>query len=126
MLEPAYQALKFLEENKLDETWVFVDPEKLITWENHVITRAWNNALKKLSLTRRVPYQTRHTFATLMLNAGLPLQWIKDQMGHTNYQMLETRYAKWQFDPEIVEWLDKKTRGGHNGPRFESYFYKKQ
>ena len=126
MLEPTYQALKRLEKNKLDEKWVFINPATLKPWANGEISEVWNDALEEEKLEPRVPYQTRHTFATLMLNAGIPLQWIKEQMGHTNYQMLERRYAKWQHDPNIVNWLEKKTRGGHNGVRFDSYFYRNQ
>ncbi|WP_316867790.1 site-specific integrase [Ralstonia mannitolilytica] len=32
----------------------------------------------------RKPYQTRHTYASMMLSAGEYLMWVARQMGHAN------------------------------------------
>ena len=39
-------------------------------------------------------YQTRHTFATLMLSSGENPNWVAQMMGHTSTEMLFKRYAK--------------------------------
>ena len=44
--------------------------------------RVWYPTLERLGIATRTPYQTRHTFATLMLAAGENPEWIARQMGH--------------------------------------------
>lgn len=41
-------------------------------------------ALKALVLKERKLYQTRYTFAVMMLKAGDELAWIRDMLGHTD------------------------------------------
>lgn len=43
---------------------------------------------------RRPPYQLRHTYATLALAAGCTLEWISEQMGHTDIRTTRTHYAR--------------------------------
>ena len=47
------------------------------------------------SVRYRGPSQLRHTFVSQMLTAGLPLQWIASQLGHTSIKMVERIYGKW-------------------------------
>jgi len=51
--------------------------------------------LKALGMRQRVPYNTRHTFATINLMAGVNPNYIASQLGHTTTAMLFQRYAKW-------------------------------
>jgi len=37
----------------------------------------------------------RHTFASRLLTAGGPKEWIKEQMGHTTTKMIDKHYGKW-------------------------------
>jgi integrase len=55
----------------------------------------WSRSLRRLGLRYREPYQTRHTFATLALMAGVNPSWVARQMGHVNPQMLFKVYARW-------------------------------
>lgn len=55
----------------------------------------YHPTLKALKIKDRDPYQTRHTFATMMVMAGANPMWVAQQMGHKNMQMLLTVYAKW-------------------------------
>jgi integrase len=43
----------------------------------------------------RNPYQTRHTFASVLLAAGYPPLWVAKQMGHANTDMLVRHYGRW-------------------------------
>ena len=45
-------------------------------------------------LRERNLYQTRHTFASLMLQAGEDPAWIARMMGHTTTKMLFERYGR--------------------------------
>ena len=55
----------------------------------------WYPAMKRAKLPRRNPYQTRHTFASWMLSAGVDPFWVSTQMGHKSLQMTLKRYAQW-------------------------------
>jgi integrase len=52
----------------------------------------WKPALKKAGLEPRPLYQTRHTFATLMLDAGEHPGWVQKMMGHETMQMIYEKY----------------------------------
>ncbi len=52
----------------------------------------WKPGLKKAGLTPRSLYQTRHTFATLMLDAGEHPGWVQKMMGHETMQMIYEKY----------------------------------
>jgi integrase len=60
----------------------------------------WYPGLRRAGLRRRTMYQTRHTYATLMLATGENPEWIAKQLGHTSIQMLFQRYAK--FVPNVT------------------------
>nr|WP_236906053.1 site-specific integrase [Collimonas pratensis] len=55
----------------------------------------WKPSLKKLGIRARRAYQTRHTYATTALMAGVNPAYIARQLGHANAKMLFTVYAKW-------------------------------
>jgi integrase len=56
--------------------------------------KAWGGAIKALGLRYRVPYNTRHTCATIMLMAGANPAWCAKQLGHS-VEMFFRVYSKW-------------------------------
>jgi len=61
----------------------------------NVTKRIWYPLLRRLNISKRVPYQTRHTAATLWLASGENPEWISRQLGHANSQMLFKVYARY-------------------------------
>lgn len=57
--------------------------------------RVWKPTLRRAGLRARTMYQTRHTFATLMLAVGESPAWIAAQMGHTSAEMIFKHYTKY-------------------------------
>jgi integrase len=57
--------------------------------------RVWIKVLEKAGVRYRNPYQTRHTFASMMLMAGEPEMWVASQMGHADWSMVRKVYGKW-------------------------------
>ena len=55
--------------------------------------RIWYPTLARAILRQRALYQTRHTFASLMLQTGDDPAWITRMMRHTTTKMLYERYA---------------------------------
>ena len=66
----------------------------------NISKRVWYPLLRLLGLKKRVPYQTRHTYATLMLASGEAPEWIARQMGHTTTEMLFRVYSR--FIPNLT------------------------
>src|SRR5437899_591651 len=62
--------------------------------------RVWKPALRRAGLRYRTMYQTRHTFATLMLSAGEDIGWVAKQLGHTSVEMVIRRYHR--FIPNLT------------------------
>lgn len=62
--------------------------------------RIWYPLLRHLGLELRVPYQMRHTAATLMLAAGENPEWVATVLGHSTTEMLFRVYSR--FVPNIT------------------------
>lgn len=60
--------------------------------------RVWIPALKEAGVRYRNPYQTRHTYASMLLSASENPAWISKQMGHTNMTMFLQRYGRYMPD----------------------------
>lgn len=76
---------------------VFLNPNTNLPWNDQRAQSKnyWHPTLEALKLSPRDPYQTRHTFATLMLMNGANPMWVSKQMGHVNMKMLLEVYARW-------------------------------
>ena len=79
-------------------------------FQNPLTGRPWNDtedqtaylhaALRALGIRKRDAYNTRHTFATRLLMAGVKPAWIARQLGHKNLKMLLEHYARWLEDAD--------------------------
>lgn len=57
-------------------------------------------ATKKAGVRYRRPYQTRHTYASMLLSAGESPMWVAKQMGHSDWGMIRRIYGRWIADAE--------------------------
>lgn len=102
LLPPALEALQaqkvytFLADKR-----IFHNPRTQQPWETHAQIRktCWKYILKKAGVRYRNPYQTRHTYASMMLSAGENMLWLAKQMGHRDTEMVIKTYGKWIPDP---------------------------
>ena len=44
----------------------------------------WKPALRRAKVKYRRPYQTRHTYASMVLKADESIAWLSDQLGHSS------------------------------------------
>jgi len=96
MSEPVYQAmLRQFEKTGKCSAYVFCNREGQPLDNKNVTNRVWYPLLRHLGLTKRRPYQTRHTAATLWLGAGENPEWIARQLGHTTTEMLFRVYSRY-------------------------------
>jgi len=70
--------------------------------------------MRKAGIRYRNPYQTRHTFASMMLTAGESPIWLAKQMGHADTAMIFRNYGKW---------ID--TKDSDSGSKAVAMFHKK-
>lgn len=90
---------------------------------NSLSDRYWHALCKKCDLPKRDFYNTRHTFATLMVSHGEDILWVANMLGHTDTTMVIKRYAKYRKDDRIKraafldvpasETLSKKVSGDY-------------
>jgi integrase len=98
LLLPALDALKAQKAHTfLKGAEVFQRPRTTDRWTGDKAIREsmWSPALKRAGVRYRKPYQTRHTYASLMLMAGENPLWVAKQMGHTDAALTLKRYARW-------------------------------
>jgi integrase len=99
MLAPARAAL--LEQKALTfmaelDGPVFVNPTTRQRYTGSPqIWKVWQTALKHAGVRYRRPYQTRHTYASMMLSAGEHPMWVAKQMGHADWTMIARVYGRW-------------------------------
>lgn len=78
------------------EGFVFIDPRTGGPWSRVDFFRRyyWLPTLQFLRIRYRKPYNTRHTYATMMLMAGMKPAFCAKQLGHDIKVFLET-YSTW-------------------------------
>lgn len=76
--------------------WVFHNPIIADRWQNSQRLRVhWIRALEAAGVRYRKPYQTRHTYASLMVSAGESPEWVAEQMGHLDGRLVAQVYGRW-------------------------------
>lgn len=97
LLGPARQALDAQKAfTQLKGAEIFQNPGTGEQWQgDHQLWKAWARAMRLAKLRYRRPYQTRHTFASMMLSAGEHPMWVASQMGHKDWSMIARTYGKW-------------------------------
>ena len=76
---------------------IFENPQTGNPWHDGRSQREeyWDRVFERVGIRARVPYQTRHTYATLALMGGINPAYIARQLGHKNTKMLFEIYSRW-------------------------------
>ncbi|HZF69914.1 site-specific integrase [Sulfuricurvum sp.] len=71
--------------------------------------RYWYPMLKRLKIAERDLYNTRHTFATMMISRGEDITWVQNMLGHANSNITLSAYTKYvkQKGVKRAAFLDK-------------------
>jgi integrase len=91
--------------------WVFSTGEGTPLDESRV-RKAFKRLLKLASLPRTLsPHSLRHTYAILMIQAGAPLTYVRDQLGHSSIKVTVDIYGRWlpRGDKTWVDRLDQSS-----------------
>jgi len=96
MLDPLFEALRtHRQEARGGTTYVFPGKTGRPLEVNNLRKRVWYPAIDAAGLRRRTMYQTRHTFASLMLSHGEDPLWVTRMLGHTSLDMIFKHYGKY-------------------------------
>lgn len=98
LLDPALDALKAQKPYTFMKGWVvFENPRTGAAWigDQPIRHGVWVPAMRKAGVRYRRPYQTRHTYASMMLSAGESPMWVAQQMGHSDWTMIARVYGRW-------------------------------
>ena len=89
LLPPALDALKDQRSRtSLVGELIWISPRTHRCWtEKNFRDGFWKSTLKRAKVRYRYPYQTRHTYASMMLSAGENPAWVANQMGHKDTRM---------------------------------------
>lgn len=105
LLPPALEALQNQKKfTALEGGRVFYNPRTNMPWETdgQIRKTCWSHILKEAGVRYRNPYQTRHTYASMMLSAGENFLWVAKQMGHKDTEMIIKNYGRWIPDTSII------------------------
>ena len=104
LLPPALNALNAQAKHTEDGT-IFLNPRTGEPWVHDGPLRktAWKKALEVAEVPYRKTYNTRHTFASLMLSAGKHPMWVAQQMGHKDWGMIRKVYGRWIVDTDPAD-----------------------
>lgn len=91
---------------------VFINPKTNAPWisDGQIRKTAWAPALDAAGIEYRRPYQTRHTYASVLLTFGADPMWVAQQMGHRDWGMIRRVYGRWIDDsrPDITRNIESK------------------
>lgn len=88
------EALDLLPRPLIRSALVFPSKEGCVVNLSNLRRRVWFPALDAAELPRRRISDMRHSFATLALAAGVPIEWIARQMGHRDTRVTLRHYAR--------------------------------
>ncbi len=96
MLPLVEEALtKQKKETYLKGSFVFLNYLGKHLYDNASIRKGfWKNILKLTGLDHRDMYQTRHTFASIMISKNQDILWVSQMLGHSNPNITLSIYAK--------------------------------
>jgi integrase len=105
LLAPALAAINEQKAHSLthESGRIWLNPRTGEPWQGDQSIRKtlWMPTIKRAKVRYRRPYQTRHTYASMMLSAGEHPMWVAQQMGHSDWTMIARVYGKWMPEANI-------------------------
>lgn len=94
LLGPAVRALELVPQEHVGRVWR--NPNTGAGWTStRPIAEQWIGLCDRAGVRHRPPKHLRHTYASMMLSAGENVMWVAGQLGHANWSVTATRYARW-------------------------------
>lgn len=117
-IEMLPQAKKFFKAQQLltglKNDFVFLNKNGSYYGSNTHFYSHFQKVLKRLNFEQRSLHNTRHTFASMMLNNGIDPLWVSHTLGHENLQITLSTYTHYMPKKEkmSIGFLDKRYKNG--------------
>lgn len=111
-------AKQFFEKQRLETglkgRYIFLDKKGSFYSSNTYFYDNFQRILKKLNLENRSLHNTRHTFASLMLNNNINPLWVSNTLGHENLDITLKIYTHFMPKKEkmSIKFLEKRYKNG--------------
>lgn len=94
----------------LQNTYVFLNSKNLYYGTNTNFYTKFRKTLQELNLEMRSLHNTRHTFASIMLNNGIDTFWVSNTLGHSDTTITLNTYAHFipRKEKMMLGFLDKR------------------
>lgn len=101
-------------ESGLQDSYIFLNKQNTYFSSNDNFYRNYQSILKKLNLEKRSLHNTRHTFASIMLNNGIEPLWVSATLGHENLQVTLNIYTHYMPKQEKMKipFLENRYKNG--------------
>lgn len=96
---------------KGDHVWLNPRTGEPFETDQQVRKTMWAPLLKRAGVRYRVPYQCRHTYASVLLSAGANPWWLATQMGHVDIEMIMKTYGKWMPESQTRSGFARNSHG---------------
>jgi integrase len=77
-----------------ESQWMFSRDDGSLMNKDYCLS-VFRRTLKAAGLPHHVPYDLRHTYSCLLLAEGAPVNYVSEQLGHSNPATTLRYYAKW-------------------------------
>jgi len=117
-IEMLDQVKEFFKNQKLESglknTYVFLARTGSHFVNNSSYYKAFQKLLVELKLEKRALHNTRHTFASMMLNNSIDPLWVSHTLGHENLQITLNTYTHYMPKKEkmSIGFLEKRYKNG--------------
>ena len=103
-------------ETGLSNSYVFLNTKNTYYGTNGVFYTSFIKLLSELNLEKRSLHNTRHTFASIMLNNGVEPLWVSSTLGHSNLNVTLEIYAHYipKKEKMSIKFLEKRYKNGTN------------
>ena len=98
----------------MKNSYLFFNTKDTFYGSNLALAKSYRTVLKNLDIEYRTLHNTRHTFASMMLNNGIDPMWVSNTLGHENLDITLRVYAHFMPRKEkmVIEFLDKRYKNG--------------
>lgn len=104
-------------ETGLKNSYVFLKQNNTHYANNSLFYNTYQETLERIGLEKRSLHNTRHTFASMMLNNGIEPLWVSSTLGHKDLSITLQVYTKYipKKEKMVIEFLEKRYKNGTNG-----------
>ena len=98
----------------LKNSYVFLNKKGTHYSSNDLFYYMYQKLLESVGLERRALHNTRHTFASIMLNNGIDALWVSHTLGHENLHITLSIYTHFLPKKEkmVLPFLEKRYKNG--------------